>query len=74
MNDRQRRILAQQIGEALSQRRRVISVPLASALLEIEAAHLERLEREGLFPSQVRSADGSREYRLDEIYEWLKDF
>lgn len=74
MNDRQRRILAQQIGLALSQRRQVISIPLTSALLEMEAAHLDRLAREGLFPSQVKCADGSCGYHLDEIYQWLKDF
>ena len=74
MNNRQRRILAKQLGQALRLNKRVISIPLTSAMLEIEATHLERLEREGLFPDQVRRADGSRGYDLGEICTWLKDF
>lgn len=73
MNDRQRRILARQIRPALNTHRGGISIPLTSALLEIEAAHLRRLEGEGLFPVQIRRADGSRGYNLEEVYYWLQD-
>ena len=73
MNNRQRRILAKQLGQALRLKKRVISIPLTSAMLEIEATHLERLEREGLFPDQVCRADGSCGYDLGEIYTWLKE-
>ncbi|MDJ0885945.1 MAG: hypothetical protein QNI89_01535 [Desulfobacterales bacterium] len=72
MNNRQRRILAQHIGQALTRRRRVISIPLTTAMLEMEEAHLRRLERDGRFPVQVRRSDGSRGYDLSAIYEWLK--
>ncbi len=74
MNNRQRRILAQHIGQALTHRKRVISIPLTTAMLEIEELHLRRLERDGLFPVQVRRADGSRGYELSAIYAWLRDF
>lgn len=74
MNNRQKRILAQQIGQAISHRKRVISIPLTSAMLEIETGHLKRLEREGLFPDRVSRPDGLPGYDLGEIYTWLKDF
>ncbi len=74
MNNRQRRILAKQLGQALDLKRRVISIPLTSAMLEIDATHLKRLEREGLFPDQVSRMDGSRGYDLRDIYTWLKEF
>ena len=74
MNNRQRHILAKHLGHALRLNRRVISIPLTSAMLEIDEAHLKRLEREGLFPDQVSRADGSRGYDLGEIYNWLQDF
>jgi predicted DNA-binding transcriptional regulator AlpA len=74
MNNRQRRILAQHIGQALTHRRRVISIPLTAAMLEMEESHVKRLERDGLFPAQVMRSDGSPGYDLGAIYEWLKDF
>jgi predicted DNA-binding transcriptional regulator AlpA len=73
MNNRQRRILAQHIGQALTHRRRVISIPLTAAMLEMEESHVKRLERDGLFPAQVTRSDGSPGYDLSAIYEWLKD-
>ncbi len=74
MNNRQRRILAQHIGQNLyHRRRRVISIPLTSAMLELDEAHLQRLEREGLFPVQVLRSDGTRGYELRAIYQWLKE-
>ena len=72
MNDRQRQILAQQIQPALDTHRGGISIPLTSALLEMEEAHLRRLESEGLFPVRIRREDGSRGYELEEVYHWLK--
>jgi hypothetical protein len=74
MNARQRHILARQIGQVLTRRRRVISISLASALLEMDAAHLMRLEREGLFPRRIVRPDGSHGYDLAEVHRWLKDF
>jgi hypothetical protein len=74
MNKRQRHILAQQIGQVLRHRRRVISISLASALLEMDRAHLERLEREGLFPHRVVRPDGSGGYDLADVYHWLRDY
>ena len=74
MNKRQRHILAQQIGQTLTRQPRVISIPLTSAMLEIEEAHLRRLEREGLFPGRISRGDGSRGYDLGEVCAWLKDF
>lgn len=73
MNNRQRHILAQQISQALAHRKRFISIHLTSALLEMEEAHLHRLEDEGLFPTHIRRADSSRSYDLEEVYKWLKD-
>ncbi len=74
MNNRQRSILAQHIGQALTHRKRVISIPLTTAMLEMDEAHLRRLERRGLFPVQVRRADGTHGYELSAIYAWLKDY
>ncbi|MDJ0722431.1 MAG: hypothetical protein QNJ04_12410 [Desulfobacterales bacterium] len=75
MNNRQRRILAQQIGQNIdSHQRRVISIPLTSAMLEMDEAHLQRLEREGLFPVQILRNDGTRGYELRAVYRWLKDY
>ncbi len=73
MNNRQRRILAQQIGQFLAQRQRVVSIPLTSAMLEMEVSHLQCLERKGLFPTRIRRDDGSRGYDLSEIHQWLQD-
>jgi hypothetical protein len=73
MNNRQRQILARQIRRALTRDRRTISTHLASALLEMDPAHLQRLEREGLFPQRVARADGSSGYALKAIYEWLEE-
>jgi hypothetical protein len=73
MNNGQRRVLVQQIGQALTGRKRIISIPLTSALLEMEKAQLLRLEREGLFPGRIYASDGARGYDLQEIYIWLKD-
>ena len=72
MNDRQRHILAKQIQPALDTHRGGISIPLTSALLEMEEAHLRRLESEGLFPVRIRREDDSRGYELEEVYNWLK--
>ena len=73
MNNRQRQILANQIQPALDTHRGGISVTLTSALLEIEEAHLHRLEDQGLFPVRIRRADGSRGYDLEAVYHWLKN-
>ena len=75
MNNRQRRILARHIGQTLNDRKkRFISIPLTTAMLEMDEAHLRRLEREGHFPVQVQRDDGSRGYELRAIYQWLKDY
>ncbi len=74
MNNRQRGILAQHIGQTLNhQKRRFISIPLTSAMLEMDEAHLQRLEREGRFPVQVQQDDGTLGYELKAIYQWLKE-
>ena len=73
MNNRQRQILANQIQPALDTHRGGISVTLTSALLEIEEAHLHRLEDQGLFPVRIKRADGSRGYDLEAVYHWLRD-
>lgn len=75
MNNRQRHILAQHIGQNLNPRlQRVISIPLTSAMLEMDEAHLRGLERKGLFPDQVLRSDGTPGYELGAIYQWLKDY
>lgn len=73
MNNGQRRVLVQQIGQALNRCKRIISIPLTSALLEMDEAQLRRLERQGLFPGRIRCHDGSRGYDLQAIYKWLKE-
>ena len=72
MNNRQRQILAKQIRPALDTHRGGISVTLTSALLEIDEAHLHRLEDQGLFPVRIRRADGTRGYDLQAVYHWLR--
>ena len=72
MNNAQRRVLVQQIGQALTGRKRIISIPLTSALLEMDASQIRRLEREGLFPGRIQGRDGSCGYDLQAIYKWLK--
>ncbi len=74
MNNRQRRILAREIGRTLAHKNRVISIPLTTAMLEMDEAHLVRLAREGLFPVQVCRDDGTPGYELSAVYQWLKDF
>jgi hypothetical protein len=73
MNDRQMLILAQQIKPALDAHPEGISLPLASAMLEIDETHLRRLEVLGLFPDRIKRADGSCGYNLMEVYRWLQD-
>ncbi len=73
MNSRQRLILAQQIKPALDTYPEGISLPLTSAMLEIDETHLRRLEIQGLFPDRIKRADGSCGYNLMEVYRWLQD-
>ena len=73
MNSRQRLILAQQIKPALDTHPEGISLPLTSAMLEIDENRLRRLEGQGLFPDRIKRADGSCGYNLMEVYRWLQD-